>query len=59
MLRQQGQKQNLPKAEDTQNFVWEVAFEDRDRESEAQNIWSGSRTLSSKAIVDDRVKWRS
>ena len=38
VLRQLGQKQILPKAEDTRNFVWEVAFEDRDRESEAQKI---------------------
>ena len=34
----------------------EVAFEDRDRESEAQKIWGGSRTLRSKAMVDDRVE---
>ena len=39
-----------------QNFVWEVTFEDRDRESEAQMICDGSRTLSSKAMVDDRVE---
>ena len=49
VLCQLGQKEILPNAEDTQNFVWEVAFEDRDRESEAQKIWGGSRTLSSKA----------
>ena len=36
--------------------MWEVAFEDRDRESEAQKIWGGSRTISSKAMVDDRVE---
>ena len=36
--------------------MWEVAFEDRDRESKAQKIWGGSRTLSSKAMVDDRVE---
>ena len=36
--------------------MWEVAFEDQDRESEAQKIWGGSRTLSSKAMVDDRVE---
>lgn len=36
--------------------MWEVAFEDRDRESEAQKIWGGSRTLSSKAMVYDRVE---
>ena len=38
MSRQLGQKQILPKADDTQNFVWEVTFEDRDRESEAQRF---------------------
>ena len=36
--------------------MWEVAFEDRDRESEAQKFWGGSRTLSSKAMIDDRVE---
>ena len=36
--------------------MWEVAFEDRDRESETQKIWGGSQTLSSKAMVDDRVE---
>ena len=36
--------------------MWEVAFEDQDRESEAQKIWGGSRTLRSKAMVDDRVE---
>ncbi|KAH0638257.1 hypothetical protein KY289_038172 [Solanum tuberosum] len=50
------QRQILPRAEDTQSFVWEVSSEDRDRESEAQKIWGGSRTLSSKAMVDDRVE---
>ena len=49
VLRKPWKKQILPKAEDTRNFVWEVAFEDRDWESEAQKIWGGSRTLSSKA----------
>ena len=34
----------------------EVAFEDRDRESEAQKICGGSRTLCLKAMVDDRVE---
>ena len=56
VLRQLGQKQILPKAEDTRNFMWEVAFEDRYRESKAQKIWGGSRTLSSKAMIDDRVE---
>ncbi|KAH0633813.1 hypothetical protein KY284_036599 [Solanum tuberosum] len=56
VLRQLGQKQILPRAEDTQSFIWEVSSEDRDRESEAQKIWGGSRTLSSKAMVDDRVE---
>ena len=36
--------------------MWEVAFEDRDRESEFQQIWGGSQTLSSKTMVDDRVE---
>ena len=36
--------------------MWEVALENRDRESEAQKIWGGSRTLSSKAMVDDHVE---
>ncbi|KAH0681021.1 hypothetical protein KY284_022106 [Solanum tuberosum] len=44
----------------TWNYHWfptsEVSSEDRDRESEAQKIWGGSRTLSSKAMVDDRVE---
>ena len=56
VLCQLRQKQILPKVEDTRNFVWKVAFEDRDRESEAQKIWGGSRTLSSKAMIDDRVE---
>ena len=34
----------------------EVAFEDRDRESEAQKIWGGSRTLGLKAMDDNRVE---
>ncbi|KAG5595035.1 hypothetical protein H5410_036267 [Solanum commersonii] len=41
---------------DTASLVWEVLSEDRDRESEGQKIWGGSRTLSSKAMVDDRVE---
>ena len=56
VLCQLGQKEILPNAEDTQNFVWEVAFEDQDRESEAPKIWGGTRTLSSKAMVDVRVE---
>ncbi|KAH0773667.1 hypothetical protein KY290_010804 [Solanum tuberosum] len=54
VLCQLGQRQILPRAEDTHSFVWEVLSEDR--ESEAQKIWGGSRTLSSKAMVDDRVE---
>ncbi|KAG5619939.1 hypothetical protein H5410_005157 [Solanum commersonii] len=34
----------------------EVSSEDRDRESKAQKSWGGSRTLSSKPMVDDRVE---
>ncbi|KAH0665168.1 hypothetical protein KY285_026374 [Solanum tuberosum] len=56
VLCQLGQRKILPKAEDTQSFVWEVASEDRNQETEAQKIWVGSRTLSSKAMVDDRVQ---
>lgn len=36
--------------------MWEVVFEDWDRELDAQKIWGGSRTLSSKAMVDDHVE---
>ena len=58
MSRQLGQKQILPKAEDTQNFVWEVAYEDGDQESEAQKYCGGggSQTLNSKSMVDYHVE---
>ncbi|KAH0714947.1 hypothetical protein KY284_007852 [Solanum tuberosum] len=39
VLRQLGQRQILPRAEDTQSFIGEMSSEDRDRESEAQKIW--------------------
>ncbi|KAK4729641.1 hypothetical protein R3W88_022629 [Solanum pinnatisectum] len=54
VLHRLGHRQTLPKAKDTQSFVWEVAFEDLNRES--QNILGGSRTLSLKAMVDDYVQ---
>ncbi|KAG5612906.1 hypothetical protein H5410_024187 [Solanum commersonii] len=34
----------------------EVSSEDRDRELETQKIWGGSRTLSSKAMINDCVE---
>lgn len=56
VLCQLGQRQIFPAVEDTRDFVWEVTSKDLHRESEAQKIWDGNRTLSSKVMVEDRVQ---
>ncbi|KAG5603420.1 hypothetical protein H5410_034790 [Solanum commersonii] len=52
-LCQLGQRQILPRPRGYVSFRWEVSSRSRSR-IEAQKIWGGSRTLSSKAMVDDR-----
>ncbi|KAH0647861.1 hypothetical protein KY290_033848 [Solanum tuberosum] len=63
VLRQLGQKQILPRAEDTQSFLWEVSSEDRDRdrESEAQKLCNDLKNAREElaqrdAIFKERVR---
>ncbi|KAG5581715.1 hypothetical protein H5410_052342 [Solanum commersonii] len=56
VLRQLGQRQILPKAEDTQSFVWEVASEDRNREAEAQKIWGALWSNKKRSIKKEKVQ---